>query len=128
MELAVALDLAFETIKQIALKFRDATAAQAGHVDMIALGTAFVVVLLALHVHKIEFVDQAVAFEQADSAVHGHTVDLGIEFAGFAQDLAGVEVLLGRFHDREDGAALASHAQAAGHEFGLEASRLLSLW
>src|SRR5713226_5561622 len=37
VKLALALDLAFQPVKQITLKFHDLAATQAGHVDMIAL-------------------------------------------------------------------------------------------
>ena len=125
VEVAVALDLALEAVEEVAFEFHDFSAAQAGHVDVVALWPALVVMLFALHVHEVELVDQPVALEQVDGAIDGDFIDLGIQFAGFAQDLAGVEVLLGRFHDGEDGAALAGHAQAAGHEFGLQAPGLL---
>jgi hypothetical protein len=89
---------------------------------MIALGTTFIVVLLALQVHEVELVNQAVALEQIESAVDGHTIDLGIDPAGMAQDLAGVEVLLGGLHHTQDGATLARHAHSTRHQFGLQAA------
>ena len=122
MEAAVALDLSLQAVKEIALEFRDLAAAQAGHVDVVALRAALVIMFLALHVHEIQFVDQAMSFEQTESAINGDSVDVGIETAGVAQDLAGVEVLFGGFDHAEDGAALVGHAQAAGHKFGLQAS------
>src|SRR5215467_11836743 len=61
VKLAVALDLALEAVEQIAFEFRDLAAAQAGHVDVITLRPALVIVLLALHVRQIKFVDKAMA-------------------------------------------------------------------
>src|ERR1700680_1426047 len=63
MEAAIPLNLSLQPVEQVAFKFRNLAAAQARHVDVISLGTALVVVLLALHVHQIEFVNQAVPFQ-----------------------------------------------------------------
>jgi hypothetical protein len=123
VELAVALDLALQAVEKSAFEFGDLAAAQAGHVDVVALGATFVKMFFALQVHEVELINQAVAFEEMEGAVDSDAIDLGINFAGFAEKLAGVEVLLGSFYDAEDGAALARHAQATGHQLGLEAAR-----
>lgn len=57
VEAALALDLALQPIEKIALELRNFPAAQAGHVDVIAMRTAFVEMLLALHMHEVEFVN-----------------------------------------------------------------------
>jgi len=115
MELAIALDLSLQSVEEVTFEFSDFAASQTGHMDMISLWSAFVVMFFTLHVHEIEFIHQAMAFEQGQRAVNRDSVNLRIQPAGAAQELAGVEVLLGRFHNAEDGAALASHAQAARH-------------
>src|SRR5207245_6552508 len=51
MELALALDLPFETVEKIALELQDFPATQACHVQMIALRSALVKMLLPLEVH-----------------------------------------------------------------------------
>src|SRR5207245_11750118 len=51
MELALALDLPFETVEKIALELQDFPATQACHVQMIALRPTFVKMLLPLEVH-----------------------------------------------------------------------------
>lgn len=61
VKLALALDLAFEPFEQIAFEFCNFAAAQARHMNVVALRSALIKVLLALHVHKIEFVNQAVS-------------------------------------------------------------------
>jgi hypothetical protein len=122
VEAAVALDLSLQSVEEITLEFRDLAAAQAGHVDVVTLRAALVKMFFSLHVHEIEFIDQAVPLEQTEGAVDGDAVDVGIEAAGVAQDLAGVEVLFGGFDHAQDGAALMRHAEAAGHQFGLQAS------
>ena len=90
----------FEAVEEIAFEFRDLAAAQAGHVNVVALGATLVEMLLSLHVHEVEFVDQAVALEQAEGAVDGDAINQGVEFASLAQDLAGVEVLFAQFRRR----------------------------
>src|SRR5579864_7052508 len=56
LKFAVTLDLPFEAVEQLAFQFDDLSAAQAGHVYVIALRTPLVIMFLALHVHHIEFV------------------------------------------------------------------------
>ena len=60
---AIALDLSFQAIEQLAFEFHDFSAAQARHVDVVALWAALIKMLLALHVHQVEFVDQAIALQ-----------------------------------------------------------------
>src|ERR1700758_3880453 len=124
---AIALDLPFEAIEQVAFKFHDFAAAETGHVNVVALGPALVEMLFALEMHEVQFVDQAVALQQAEGAVHGDAIDLGVDAAGLAQDLAGIEVLAGGFEDAEDSTPLPRHAQPARHEFRLQAPRSLGL-
>ena len=123
MEPAVALDLSFQTFKQITLKFHDAAAAQASHVNVVALRTPLVVMLFSLHVHEIQFIYEAMSFEQTQGAVDGYAVNVRIKAARMTQDLAGIEMLFGGFDNAENGATLPRHAQAARHQFRLQSSR-----
>jgi hypothetical protein len=50
---ALALDLAFQPVKKVAFELGDLTAAQARHVDMIALWPPLVKMLFTLHVHQV---------------------------------------------------------------------------
>jgi len=127
VELALALNLAFQPLEEIALELLNFTAAQAGHVEMIAVGSPLIIVLFALKMHQIKLVDQPVALEKAQRAVDGDAVNPGIEFAGLAEKLAGVQMGLGGLHDLENGASLAGHTEASRHQFGLKASRSFGL-
>jgi hypothetical protein len=60
VKLTLALDLPFEPLEQIAFEFCDFAAAQARHMNVVTLRAALIKVLLALHVHQVEFVNQAV--------------------------------------------------------------------
>ena len=122
MEAAFALDLALQAIKEVALELGDLAATQARHVDMVALRAPFIEVLLALHVHQVEFINQTVAFEQSERAIDGDSVNARIEAAGLTKNLSSIKVLLGGLHDAENRASLVCHAQTTGHQFGLKAS------
>jgi hypothetical protein len=122
VELTITLDLPLQPFKQIALEFDNLAASQAGHVDMVALRTALVIVLFPLHVHEIKFIHQTVPLEQAEGAVDGHAVDVRIKAPSVTQYLAGIEVLFGGLDHAQNGASLSSHTQAARHEFRLQAS------
>jgi hypothetical protein len=115
VKLAVALNLAFQTVEEITFKFFNLAAAQAGHVQVVTLRSAFIEVLFALEVHEVEFVDQAVALQQLQRSVNRYPVNGGIEFSGFPEQLAGVEVLLGGFNHAENGSPLSGHADAPRH-------------
>jgi hypothetical protein len=58
VEAAVALDLSLEAVEKIAFELHDLATTKTCHVDVIALWTPLVEVLLALHVHQVEFVDK----------------------------------------------------------------------
>ncbi|HVO59740.1 MAG TPA: hypothetical protein VMT53_02325 [Terriglobales bacterium] len=119
MKAAIPLDLAFQSVEQIALEFSNAPATQAGHMDVIAPRTPFIEMLLALEVHEVKFIHKSMALQQAEGTVNSHAIDIGINLARSPQDLGGVQMLLRNLDDRQDSPALASHAQAARHEFSL---------
>jgi len=81
--------------------------------DMVARAMGFVVVAVAAKVEKIEFVDEALAFEEVDGAVDGDEVDVRVDFLGAIEDLIDIEVLLGGVHNLEDDTTLAGEADAA---------------
>src|SRR5438105_12997065 len=72
MELALALDLPFETVEKIALELQAFPATQACHVQMIALPSALVKMLHHLEVHQIQSIDQPLPFERVQVAFNGH--------------------------------------------------------
>jgi len=98
VEAAIALDLALQAVEKIALELHYFAASQASHVDVIPLWPAFVVMLLPLHVHQVEFVYQPLALEQIERAINRDPVDVRVDFARAAKNLAGVQMLLRRFY------------------------------
>ena len=93
VELALALDLAFKAIEQIALELHYFSAAQAGHVQVVALWSPLVIMLLPFEMHQVQFVYQTVAFEQGQRPVYRHAIDMRIDLSRLAQDLASVQML-----------------------------------
>jgi hypothetical protein len=63
VKLAITLNLSLEPFEQIALEFHNLAASQAGHVDMVPLRTALVIMLFPLHVHEIKLIHQTMSFE-----------------------------------------------------------------
>jgi hypothetical protein len=78
VKLAVALDLTLQPVKKITLEFRDFAATQAGHMNMIPLRAALIIVFFSLDVHQIKLVDQAMPFEQSQCPVDRHAIYLRI--------------------------------------------------
>ncbi len=76
LESAFLLHLFLQAVKKSALKLRYSSTTQAGHVDMLARGLALVKMFLALQVHEIEFVNQAVPFQKTESSIDGDAIDL----------------------------------------------------
>ncbi len=100
-------------IEQVALKLLHFAATQASHVHVVALRTPFVEVPFPLHMQQVEFVHESLALQQRQRPVHGNAINVGVDPGGLAQDLRGVEVLLGGFDDFQNDAALARHANPA---------------
>src|SRR5437588_13124215 len=61
VELALTLDLAFKPIEQIALELHYFSAAQAGHVQVVALWSALVIMLLPFQIQQCQVAYQTVA-------------------------------------------------------------------
>ena len=107
------------------LEFANFSAFQAGYVDVIAGAVTFVKMLVAAEVQKIEFVDEAVALEQVESAINRDTMYAGIDFLGAFEDGAGVEVAFGVVHYFEQNFSLSREAYAALFQGGLKAAGAL---
>ena len=73
---------AFKLLEHGAGKLLDAAASETGQMDMIAFGLDLVIMLFALQVHQIEFIDQPQLLEQIDGAIHRGTVDVRFPLAG----------------------------------------------
>lgn len=72
--------------------------------DVVAVQFALVVVALAVDVHEVELVDQAVALEPLQGSEDGAVVDAGVEFLGLGQERGGIQMFVGVFHPVQNGA------------------------
>lgn len=120
VETAFALNLALQPVEKVAFEFRDLPATQAGHVDVIALRSAFIEMLLSLHVHKVEFIHQSVPFQKTESAINGDPVYAGIDLSCLTKNLSGVQMLLGSFDHAQNCPALVRETKTARHQFRLK--------
>lgn len=127
VKLAFALDLSLKPLEKIALELKYLAAAEACHMQMIALRTALVVVFLSLEMHQVQFINQAVALQQVQCAIDSDPVNVGIKPSRLAQNLAGIEVLLSSLDYAQDRPALTSHAQSTGHQLSLQPAGLFGL-
>ena len=90
--------------------------------NVIPRAMAFVKMLVAPQVQQVEFVNQAVAFEQIQGSVDRDAVDPGIQFLSAFQDGSGVEVSFGAIHYAEQNFSLPRQANAAFFEGFLQAA------
>lgn len=127
VETAIALDLAFQPVEEIALELQDFSAPQAGHMNVVPLRAALVEMLFALHVHQVKFIDQAVPLEQFERTVNRDSIDASIEFLRVPQNLRGVEVLIRSFDHAQDGPALVRQPHTARCQRCLQSSWSLGL-
>src|SRR5712675_2019068 len=79
--------------------------------------------LIAAQMEQIQFVDQAVAFEQIDGAVDGDAMNARVEFLGAIEDSAGVEMALGVVHDFQEDFALPGQSDATLGQRFLQTAR-----
>jgi len=105
---AVLRDLALEFLVEPAFEFADFSAADAGNVDMVARAMTFVKVAVSAKMEQIKLVNQAVALEQINRAIHGDTCDAGIKFLRALEDFACVQMAAGRLHYLQKNTALPS--------------------
>lgn len=106
-------DLTLEFLVELAFEFADFSAADAGNVDMVARAMTFVKVAVSAKMQQIELVNQAVALEQINRAIHGDTCDAGIKFLGALEDFACVQMAAGRLHYLQKYTALAGEPDSA---------------
>ena len=66
--------------------------------NVVAGAVAFVEVAIAAEMEEVEFVNEAVAFQEIYGAIDGYLSDARVQFAGAFQDFAGVQVAAGGFH------------------------------
>ena len=107
---AVALNLPFQSIKEVTFELGDLPATKTCHVNVISLGSSLIVVLLTLQMHEIELIYKPVTLEEIERAIDSSSIDLRIQSTCLAEDLAGVQMLLSGLDDTQNRTALARHS------------------
>ena len=116
-EPAVLLHLFFQVVEESAFKLRDSATTQTGHVHMLARRLALVKMLLALEVHQIEFINQAMSLQKSQGPIDRDAIDFWLLLLCLAQNLCCIEMAVGGLYDAKNHAALPRHANAARREF-----------
>jgi hypothetical protein len=75
---------------------------------------------IAAEVKKVELVNQAVAFQKIECAIHRDARDSGIHFLGTLENFAGVQVAARGLHHLQQNSPLARKPNAAHAKFALE--------
>src|SRR5437016_1473568 len=81
MELAVALNLTFQSVEEFAFKLGNFSATKTCHMNVITLWTTLVEVLFSLHMHEVKLINKTVTLQQIQSTVDGYTINPRIKFA-----------------------------------------------
>lgn len=84
----------------------------------------FVVMLLALQVHQIQFVNQPKLLQEFDGSIHCRTVNVRLPLPGQIQKRSGIQMLFGALNDFDKNAALRGEAHALGCKFVQERAAL----
>ncbi len=98
--------------ERFAKVFFDFAAIQADDVRMFALHLGFVVVLVAVLVEQVEFVDEAGLLEHFEGAVDGDAIQLRIFLAGEVVQGFGIEVIAAAIDEVEQDLTLPGEAYA----------------
>ena len=106
-------DLRFQVLVKLRFKLADSSAANTGDMNVIARPVAFVIVAMAAQMEKIEFIDEAMIFEQVHRAIDRHARDIRIDLLGALEDLFGVHVPRRAFEHFNEHHALTREANAA---------------
>ena len=78
---------------------------------------------VSAEVKKVELVDQTVAFQKIECAIHRDARDSGIHFLGALENLAGVQVAARGLHYLQQNSPLAREPNSARPEFTLKTTR-----
>jgi hypothetical protein len=106
-------NLFLQLFVQPALELAHLPAAQASHMNVIPRTVRLVVVPIATQMQQVQFVNQAMLFEQINGAVDGNQVHARVDPLRALQDLIDVQVLLCIVHHLQNHAPLPRQADAS---------------
>jgi hypothetical protein len=104
---AIVGNLALQFFVEFAFKLANLSTSHTRNMDMVARAMALVEMAIAAKVKKVQFVNQALALQQVDRAIHGDASDPGVDFLGAFEYFPRVQMAAGGFHYLQQDAALA---------------------
>ncbi len=119
---AILGNLLFQFFIEAAFKFADTSAAQAGHMDMIARAVAFIKMAVAAQMEQIKLVNQTVAFEEVNGAIDSDASDSRMHPPRPAQQAASIQMAPRGFHHLQQHPALVGQANSPRSQLLLQAS------
>lgn len=119
-DVKIICNLRFQIFVKLRFKFTHFSATHAGDVDVVARAVAFVIVSMAAKMEKVQFVDEAVIFEQVHGAIDRDARDIGIDFLRAFENFFGVHVAWCAFEHFDEDHALPREANAAFSDLARE--------
>ena len=110
-------DFLFELVEHGAGELFYPAASKTSQVNVFASGFHFVIMLFALQMHQVQFVDQPMLLEQFEGPVHGGAIDIREASLGDFQQGSGIHMPIGLLNNFNENAALLGQANAFGSEF-----------
>jgi len=117
LELVLRRNLLFQSLKRRSRKLHNLSAPKAGQMQMLLLGLDFVIVLFAVEMHQVQFVDQAQLFEQLDGSVNRSLIDIRIPLARHVQQACCVQMGSRLLNGLNQSAPLRSQPDPSGFHF-----------
>ena len=111
-------DLAFEPFKERRLNFEDTAAFEARKMQMILLGSSFVIVTFAFVMHQIELINDPEFLKGSERPVHRGEIEAWQAFPSKFEDFGCVEVLAGALKHFGDHAPLLRQTEPVGPKLG----------
>jgi hypothetical protein len=117
LKLILPRDFGLELFEARARVLSDRSAFEADEVQVIKIGSGFIIVLFTFEVHQIQFVNQTQCLEQFQRAIDSGAVDLGIFPSSQHQERRGVKVPFGVFDGFDQRSSLLRYSEALRRQF-----------
>lgn len=92
VELIRSADLLFQSFKRGSCKFDNCSAPKTGKMKVVLPRPSFVIMLLTVQVHQIEFVNHAQFLQQLDGPIYGRAIDVWFFSSGQLQQAFGIKM------------------------------------
>lgn len=126
-EAMTPLDLALQPLKKRALNLQHPTAPLTGEMHMILVGPSLIIMARPVHMHEVEFIDNAQFLQRLQGAVNCCQVQPRHSFLGASQNLRRVEMLTSLLENLGDYSPLPGEAEAMLPELGSNGAPMLEM-